>query len=191
MAEGKLIVFSAPSGSGKTTIVKRLLEKGYPLEFSISACNRLPREGEMHGKDYYFLSTEEFQERIANNELLEWEEVYQGRFYGTLKSELNRIWGNGKQVLFDVDVVGGSNIKKQFGNQALAIFIQPPSVEELRNRLEGRGTDNQEEIEKRLAKAQEELAYAPNFDHIVVNDNLEEAIAKVEGLLKEFLVKQL
>jgi len=184
---GKLIIFSAPSGSGKTTIVKHLLTKEFKLEFSISACNRAPRGTEVHGKDYYFLSTDDFKQKIASNEFIEWEEVYADRFYGTLKTEVDRIWKKGNNVLFDVDVVGGVNIKKQFGDKALAIFVMPPSIKVLRERLTGRGTDKDEEIEKRLAKAEEELLYAQHFDFIILNDELELAKKEAELLLSDFL----
>jgi len=184
---GKLIIFSAPSGSGKTTIVKHLLTKGFKLEFSISACNRQPRGTEVHGKDYYFLSTDDFKQKIAANEFIEWEEVYADRFYGTLKSEVDRIWKKGNHVLFDVDVVGGVNIKKQFGEKALAIFVMPPSIEALRERLTGRGTDKEDEIEKRLAKAEEEMRYAEHFDYVVLNDELTIAKKEAEKLLEDFL----
>jgi guanylate kinase len=184
---GKLIIFSAPSGSGKTTIVKHLLSKGFNLEFSISACNRPPRGTEVHGTDYYFLSTEDFKQKIATNEFIEWEEVYTDRFYGTLKSEVERIWKKGNHVLFDVDVVGGVNIKKQYGDKALAIFVMPPSLEVLRDRLTGRGTDKEEEIEKRLAKADEEMRYAEHFDFVILNDELELAKKEAETLLESFL----
>lgn len=187
--QGKLIIFSAPSGSGKTTIVKHLLDKGFKLEFSISACNREPRGTEVYGKDYYFLDTDDFRNKIDSNDFIEWEEVYANRFYGTLRSELNRIWRKGNHVLFDVDVKGGINIKKQYGDQALAIFIMPPNIEELENRLRGRGTDSNEEIEKRLEKAQEEISYARQFDHIILNDDLELAKEEAEGLLNAFTQK--
>jgi guanylate kinase len=184
---GKLIIFSAPSGSGKTTIVKHLLEKDFKLEFSISACNRQPRDNEVHGKDYYFLSTADFRQKIDNNEFVEWEEVYTDRFYGTLKSEINRIWAKGNNVLFDVDVVGGVNIKKQFGDKALAIFVMPPSIDALQQRLSNRGTDKPEEIEKRLAKAEHEMTFANQFDHIIMNDDLGKAKLEAETLLHSFL----
>ncbi len=184
---GKLIIFSAPSGSGKTTIVKHLLSCNFNLEFSISACNREPRGNEIHGKDYYFLTTSDFKEKIKNNEFVEWEEVYTNRFYGTLKSEVTRIWDKGNNVLFDVDVVGGINIKKQYGDKALALFVKPPSIEALRERLISRGTDSSEEIEKRLAKAGKELQYASQFDHIILNDDLDRAKAEAESLLVAFL----
>jgi len=184
---GKLIIFSAPSGAGKTTIVKHLLQKGFNLEFSISACNRQPRNNEVHGKDYYFLTTEDFKQKIENNEFVEWEEVYTDRYYGTLRSEINRIWDKGKNVLFDVDVVGGVNIKKQFGDKALAIFVMPPSVDELKNRLINRKTDSKEEIEKRVAKAKEEIEYAKYFDKVILNDNLDKAKHEAEDILNDFL----
>lgn len=187
--DGKLIIFSAPSGSGKTTIVRHLLDKGFNLEFSISACNRPPRGQEVHGKDYYFLSTEAFTQKIENNEFVEWEEVYPGRFYGTLKSEVERIWEKGNTVLFDVDVVGGVNIKKQFGEQALSVFVMPPSVEVLEQRLKGRATDSEDEIRKRVAKAEEEIAYARHFDHAILNDDLDTAKQEAEDLLHNFLNK--
>lgn len=185
--QGKLIIFSAPSGSGKTTIVKHLLEKGFNLEFSISACNRKPRGQEVHGKDYYFLSTEEFKTSIDKDEFVEWEEVYTDRFYGTLQSELKRIWEKGNHVLFDVDVKGGVNIKKKFGDDALSVFVMPPSIKELAKRLKGRGTDSDEEIEKRLAKAQEEITYSKKFDFVILNDDLENAKQEAEEILTEFL----
>lgn len=186
---GKLIIFSAPSGSGKTTIVKHLLDKGFNLEFSISACNRKPRGSEVHGKDYYFLESDEFKNKIAKKEFIEWEEVYNDRFYGTLRSELDRIWSKGNHVLFDVDVKGGVNIKKQFGEQALSVFIMPPSVEELEKRLQDRGTDSVDDIKKRIAKAEEEISYAKQFDHIILNDKLEFSTKEAEELLSAFLEK--
>ena len=183
----KLIIFSAPSGSGKTTIVKHLLSKGFNLEFSISACNRLPRGTEVHGEDYYFLDTDDFRNKIKNSEFIEWEEVYTERYYGTLKSEVTRIWKKGNTVLFDVDVVGGVNIKKQYGDKAMSIFVMPPSVDELRKRLTGRGTDHTDEIEKRLAKAEEEMRYATQFDHVILNDDLDLAKEEAEDILTKFL----
>lgn len=187
MNKGKLIIFSAPSGAGKTTIVKHLLTKNFDLEFSISATSRAPRHTETHAKDYYFLSEEDFKTKIENDEFLEWEEVYSGTYYGTLKEEVERIRNNGKNVLFDVDVVGGCNIKKYFGDEALAIFVKPPSVEDLEKRLNSRGTDSEEVIAKRVAKAEEELSYADKFDVVVVNDVLEDAFNEAEQLLTEFL----
>lgn len=177
--EGKLIIISAPSGAGKTTIVKEILKKDLPLAFSISACSRIKRENEVDGKDYYFIEKEAFEEKIAKKEFLEWEEVYQGSYYGTLKSELNRIWNENKHVLFDVDVVGGLNIKKQFPKNSLSIFIQPPSIQELENRLLNRGTETEKTLAKRIQKAEKELEFAQNFDVIVVNEELETAIEEV------------
>jgi guanylate kinase len=187
---GKLIIFSAPSGAGKTTIVKYLLESGLPLEFSISACSRLPRTGETNGKDYYFLSVEEFQKKIKDNEFIEWEEVYPGNFYGTLKSELERIWKNGNHVLFDIDVKGGVNLKKLFPKQTLSIFVMPPSVEELEHRLRNRSTDDEATIRKRVDKAVYELKFADQFDIILINDVLQEAKNKTFNLVSEFIYKQ-
>ncbi len=185
--KGKLIIFSAPSGAGKTTIVRHLLGKGFNLEFSVSATSRAPRPTETHGKDYYFLAEPEFKERIAKNDFLEWEEVYAGIFYGTLKSEVERIREEGKNVIFDVDVVGGLNIKKYYGDEALAVFVQPPSVEELRKRLTARSTETEEKIAMRIAKAEHELSFAPQFDVVIVNDQLEKACAEVEKVLGNFL----
>lgn len=187
--KGKLIIFSAPSGAGKTTIVKHLLQKGFDLEFSISATSREPRHTETHGKDYYFLSAEEFLAKVENDEFLEWEEVYKGTSYGTLKSEVERIREQGKNVVFDVDVVGGVNIKKYYGDEALAVFVQPPSVEELRKRLIGRSTDSEDKIAMRVAKAEHELTFAPQFDVVVINDKLEEAFVEAEKIISEFIQK--
>lgn len=187
MTKGKLIIFSAPSGAGKTTIVKHLLKQNLGLEFSISATSRAPRSTETHGKDYYFLSPDEFQKKIANDEFLEWEEVYAGTCYGTLKSEVDRILKQGKHVIFDVDVVGGTNIKKFYGDQALAVFVKPPSIEELRNRLVGRSTDSAEVIEKRIQKAEYELTFAPNFDVILISQELPVTLANAESLVSNFL----
>lgn len=184
---GKLIIFSAPSGSGKTTIVRRLMEEIEGLEFSVSATSRAPRGAEQHGKDYYFLSSEEFDRLVAEDSFVEWEEVYAGTKYGTLRSELERIWAKEHTILFDVDVKGGVRLKEIFGDKALSIFIMPPSVEELRRRLEGRATDSPEKIAQRVAKADEELGYAPRFDVTVVNDNLDEAVAQVRKAVEEFI----
>ena len=185
--KGKLIIFSAPSGAGKTTIVKRLLEKNLNLEFSVSATSREARKNEVHGKDYYFLSQKVFQQKVDNNEFLEWEEVYHGTSYGTLKSEVERIRNLGKNVIFDVDVVGGLNIKKFYKHEALAIFVQPPSVEELEIRLRFRSTETEEKIKMRLAKAKYELSYAEQFDVVVVNDDLEKAVQEAEKTMQDFL----
>lgn len=187
---GKLIIFSAPSGAGKTTIVKYLLQSGLPLEFSISACNRLPRPGEVNGKDYYFLSTEEFKQKIENVEFIEWEEVYPGSFYGTLRTELYRIWNNNNHVLFDIDVKGGVNLKKLFPKQSLSIFVMPPSVEELERRLTSRSTDDGATIRKRVDKAVYELKFADQFDTIVINDILQDAKTKAFNLVSEFISKK-
>ena len=187
MNQGKLIIFSAPSGAGKTTIVQHLLEQDLNLEFSISATSRGMRHTETDGKDYYFLTPEEFRSKIDNHEFLEWEEVYAGTFYGTLKSEVERIRSNGQNVIFDVDVVGGCNIKKFYGDDALAVFIQPPSIEELRKRLISRSTDSPEVIEKRVAKAEYELTFASQFDRIIVNEHLETAFAEAEKCIREFI----
>lgn len=184
---GRVIIFSAPSGSGKSTIVNYLLSRGLGLEFSISATCRAPRGEERHGKEYYFFSTEEFKQKIGEDGFLEWEEVYPGCYYGTLKSELERIWNDGHTVVFDVDVVGGVNIKKIFGDQALSIFVKAPSVEVLRQRLIGRGTDSMDKIEQRVAKAEYELTFADKFDVVIVNDNLETAFAEAEQAVRDFL----
>lgn len=184
---GKVIIFSAPSGSGKSTIVNYLLSLNLGLEFSISATSRAPRGSEKYGVEYYFLSTEEFERRIAADEFVEHEEVYKGCYYGTLRSEVERIWGKGHTIVFDVDVKGGLNLKKIFGSQALTVFIQPPSIEELRRRLVGRGTDSPEKIEQRIAKAGEELTYASQFDTIVVNDDLATAQAEAEQKVRAFI----
>lgn len=190
MNKGKLIIFSAPSGSGKSTIINYLLQQKLNLYFSISATSRSPRGQEKNGVEYFFLTPEEFRNRIANNEFLEYEEVYPDRFYGTLKSQVEKQLEAGQNIIFDVDVVGGCNIKNFYGNRALAIFIQPPSVEELRNRLNGRGTDAPEVIESRIAKAEYELTFAPRFDKVVINDNLEEACQQVYELVNNFINTQ-
>lgn len=186
---GKLIIFSAPSGSGKSTIINYLLTQNLNLAFSISATSRPPRGTEQHGVEYFFLTPEEFRSRIENNEFLEYEEVYKDRYYGTLKEQVEKQLKAGQNVVFDVDVVGGCNIKKFYGERALSVFIQPPSVEELRCRLEGRGTDTPEVIESRIAKAEYELSFAPQFDCIIMNDNLETAKAETLKVIKEFLEK--
>ena len=185
----KVVIFSAPSGSGKSTIVNHLLGLGLGLEFSVSATSRAPRGQEQDGREYYFFSPEEFKRRIDAGEFLEWEEVYAGCYYGTLRSELERIWAKGHTVVFDVDVVGGTNIKRIFGKRALAVFVQAPSVEELRRRLEGRGTDAPEKIEQRLAKAEYEMTFRDRFDVVVVNDDLRTALADAEREVRTFLGK--
>lgn len=186
---GKLIIFSAPSGSGKSTIINYLLQQNLNLAFSISATSRPPRGTEKHGVEYFFLSPEEFRQRIANDEFLEYEEVYTDRFYGTLKEQVEKQLAAGQNVIFDVDVVGGCNIKKFYGERALSVFIQPPSVEELRKRLNGRGTDTPEVIESRIAKAEYELGFAKKFDVVVVNDDLDKAQAEALATIQEFLKK--
>jgi len=184
---GKLIIFSAPSGSGKSTIINYLLTQNLNLSFSISATSRAPRGTEQNGVEYFFLTPEEFKQRIANNEFLEYEEVYKDRFYGTLKTQVEKQLAAGQNVIFDVDVVGGCNIKKFYGDRALSVFIQPPSLEELRKRLTGRGTDAPEVIESRLAKATFELSYAEKFDVVIVNDNLEKAQAEALKTIRDFI----
>jgi guanylate kinase len=181
------VIFSAPSGAGKTTIVHALLDANIGLEFSVSACSRDPRPNEVNGKDYHFLGIEGFREKIEANAFVEWEEVYTNNFYGTLRSEIERIWKNGHTVIFDVDVIGGLNLKKIFGEQALAIFVQPPSYEELEQRLRFRSTETEEKIAQRMSKAREELSYAVKFDHILVNDQLENAIDSAKELVQEFI----
>ena len=183
------MIFSAPSGSGKTTVVRHLLERFPELEFSISATSRAPRGEERDGVDYYFMDAAEFRTRVEAGEFIEWEEVYAGTCYGTLRAEIDRIWDRGHVVVFDVDVVGALNIKKLFGDQALSIFIMPPSVAELRRRLEGRGTDSAEAIERRLAKAEQEIGYAPKFDRVVVNDDLQAAYAEAVQVVGDFLTR--
>lgn len=189
MEKGKLIIFSAPSGSGKSTIINYLLTQGLNLAFSISATSRPPRGTEQHGVEYFFLTPEEFRQRIANDEFLEYEEVYENRFYGTLKSQVEKQLEAGQNVVFDVDVVGGCNIKKYYADRALSVFIQPPSVEELRKRLVGRGTDTPEVIESRIAKAEFELGFADKFDIVIVNDDLEKAKADTLKVIKDFIGK--
>ena len=184
---GKLIIFSAPSGSGKSTIINYLLTQNLNLSFSISATSRAPRGTEQNGVEYFFLTPEEFKQRIANNEFLEYEEVYKDRFYGTLKAQVEKQLAAGQNVIFDVDVVGGCNIKKFYGDRALSVFIQPTSLEELRKRLTGRGTDAPEVIESRPAKATFELSYAEKFDVVIVNDNLEKAQAEALKTIRDFI----
>ncbi len=186
-ATGKLIIFSAPSGAGKTTIVHHLLNTIPQLSFSVSATSRPPRGDEQHGADYYFFSADEFRKRIANNEFIEWEEVYPDQMYGTLRSEVERIWRKGQHVIFDVDVKGGINLKKQFGETALAIFVQPPSFEALEKRLRSRATETEEKIKMRLAKAGQEMSLSSEFDYILVNDVLEKALTEAETLANSFL----
>lgn len=183
----KYIIFSAPSGSGKTTLVKEMMKKGFPLEFSISATSRGPRNNEEHAKDYYFLSQETFKTKVAKDEFIEWEEVYQGISYGTLKSEIDRILDQGNLPVFDLDVIGGLNLKKILGEKALAIFVQVSDIEVLEKRLRERATDSEESIQKRLAKAAYEMTFASQFDTIIVNDDLPIAIEKTSRMLKDFI----
>lgn len=186
-SEGKLIIFSAPSGAGKTTIVQHLLQQIPQLEFSISATTREPRGSEQHGKDYYFISKEEFLHRIAKKQFVEFEEVYTGTFYGTLRSEIERIWSHGKTVIFDIDVEGGLHLKRKYEKAALAIFVQPPSLEVLKQRLTARGTDSPEKLGERFKKAEKELNYAPQFDFILKNHDLQTACREAEQLVRDFL----
>lgn len=189
-AKGKVIIISAPSGCGKSTIINALLAKGeIDMQFSVSATNRKPREGEKHGVNYYFLSDEEFRRAIDAGEFVEYEEVYPGRYYGTLRSEIDRIVDVGHNVVLDIDVKGGVNVKRMYGDEAVSIFIQPPSVEALRQRLIGRGTETPEAIAQRVDRAEFEISYAPQFDHAVVNDDLDKAIAEVSDILKDFTAR--
>jgi guanylate kinase len=185
--EGKLIIFSAPSGAGKTTIVRHLLSVFPQLEFSVSACNREKRGKEENGVDYYFLSTAEFKQKIDNNEFAEWEEVYAANYYGTLHSEMKRIWDKGHVIAFDIDVLGGINLKKQFGDRALSLFVMPPSIDDLEKRLLSRETDSPESIAKRMNKAKEEIARANLFDKIILNDKLEDTLKEAESIVAEFI----
>lgn len=186
--EGKVIIFSAPSGAGKTTIVRALLDEVSELSFSISACSRAPRGHEVNGKDYHFIGIEGFKNKIKNNEFAEWEEVYQDHFYGTLNSELTRIWNANKTVVFDVDVVGGMSLKKKFGKKALAIFVMPPSLVVLEERLRNRNTDSEQKIQQRLEKAEQEISLSSGFDVILKNDKLDIAISEANAIVNQFLV---
>jgi len=185
--QGKAIIVSAPSGAGKTTIVHRLLASGLPLGFSVSATSRPRRSNEVNGVDYFFLSPEEFMKRVKNGEFIEWEEVYENQYYGTLKSEIERLWQEKKHALFDVDVKGGISLKKYFGSQALAIFIKPPSLQTLYERLRARGTETEESLKERMAKAEYELSFAPGFDAVVENNILEKAVEEVYRLVVNFI----
>lgn len=185
--DGKLIIFSAPSGAGKTTLVKKMLEQFPSLEFSISACSRAMRSGETDGVDYFFLTPDTFRKKIEQNEFVEWEEVYPGSYYGTLKVEVERIWAKGHHVIFDVDVKGGLQLKAIFGVKALALFVMPPSIEELEKRLAFRSTESDETLRVRIAKAEEEISHAPQFDEIVINDQLHHAVEKAKTLVANFL----
>jgi guanylate kinase len=185
--KGKLIIISAPSGAGKTTIVKHLLKSNLNLGFSVSATTRSPRAGEKDGEDYYFLTLEEFRRRVRDDEFVEWEEVYKDHLYGTLKSEIDRIWNNGKHAIFDVDATGGINLKNKFGNSAAALFIMPPSVEELETRLVVRGKDSPEKIKMRVEKARREMQLANQFDFVVVNRELDRAVKEAVKIVSSFL----
>lgn len=185
--KGKILIFSAPSGSGKTTIVKFLLGLQIGLEFSVSATSRPKRKNEIHGKDYYFLSPDEFQTKVLQGEFIEWEEVYPGQFYGTLKSEVDRIRQHGKHVVFDVDVKGGLNIKKQYGEEALAVFVSVPSLKVLENRLRSRSTEDESSLLKRLEKAEKEITLAGQFDTVIINDKLENALLEARRIVSDFL----
>jgi guanylate kinase len=191
MEGGKLIVFSAPSGSGKTTIVQYLLaQKELNLDFSVSATSRDPRGDEVHGENYYFISLKDFKQHIKEGDFLEWEEVYRDNFYGTLKKEVERIWALGKNAIFDIDVVGGLRIKKKFPEKTLAVFVKPPSIDELKIRLKKRKTESDERINMRIAKASVELATAPQFDYIIENNDLNTALAEAKHLVSEFIAKE-
>lgn len=185
--KGKCVIFSAPSGAGKTTIVHYLLKHIKELEFSVSACSRQPRHNEVDGKDYYFIGVEGFKQKIEEGAFVEWEEVYTDNYYGTLVSELERIWKNGHIVIFDVDVIGGLNLKKKLGEHALAVFVQPPSVEALEKRLRHRSTETEEKIQQRMAKARLELSFADQFDAVLLNDHLETACKEAEKIVKKFI----
>ncbi len=187
---GKCVIFSAPSGAGKTTIVHSLLEKNLGLEFSVSACSRDPRPNEVDGKDYYFLGIDGFKEKIQSDSFIEWEEVYSNNFYGTLRSEIERIWTLGKTVIFDVDVIGGLSLKKLFLDDAFAVFVQPPSYEELEKRLRGRSTESEDKIAQRMEKARKELSFSKEFDVVLINDSLDQAISDAEKMVREFIQKK-
>ena len=184
---GKLVVITAPSGAGKTTIARHLLEHYPMLEFSVSATTRPRRPEEVHGRDYYFITPELFRERINNESFVEWEEVYQGTFYGTMKSEIESIWKSGKDVLFDVDVKGAINLKKQYGDNALTIFIKPPTLQVLTDRLHSRATESPDKVEERISKAQYEIQFESYFDEVIVNDSLHDALIKAEAAVDRFL----
>ncbi len=186
---GKLFIFSAPSGSGKSTIVQHLMTRDLGLSFSVSATSRAPRDHETQGVEYYFLTREEFRSKISEQAFIEWEEVYPGQYYGTLKSEVERIWNIGRHALFDIDVMGGIHLKERYGARACAIFVKPPSLEVLEQRLRARGTEDDASMAKRLEKAVYEMQFASEFDHILVNDHLERTLKEAEGLVKNFLNK--
>ena len=185
--KGKCVIFSAPSGAGKTTIVHSLLEKNLGLEFSVSATSRDPRPNEVDGSDYYFLGIEGFKEKIKSNSFIEWEEVYSNNFYGTLRSEIERIWELGKTVIFDVDVIGGLSLKKLFLDDAFAVFVKPPSYEALEQRLRGRKTESEDKIAQRMEKARKELSFSKEFDVVLINDSLDQACLDAEKMVREFI----
>lgn len=185
--QGKLFIFSAPSGAGKSTIVQHLMKQHMGLEFSISATSRKPRQGEQDGREYHFVSPESFREMIEQEAFIEWEEVYPDQYYGTLYSEVEKIWKKGRHAIFDIDVQGGINLKKKYGDRACSIFIQPPSMEVLEQRLRARGTDNESSLQLRLGKARFEMTHASQFDHIIINDSLEHALSLAQKIVKEFL----
>jgi guanylate kinase len=184
---GKLIIFSAPSGAGKTTIVHHILSKFKEIEFSVSACSRKKRAGEKDGKDYYFIGVNNFKQKIKQNAFVEWEEVYENHFYGTLRSEIERIWAKGHHVIFDVDVVGGLNLKKIYADKALSIFVKAPSIKDLENRLKLRDTETPESIARRMAKAEKEMAFAEEFDYVLLNDDMQQALSDAERLVADFI----
>jgi len=185
--EGKLVIFCAPSGSGKSTIVQHLMKQDLGLEFSISASSRAPRKGELNGREYHFMSPEQFRQLVAEDAFVEWEEVYHNQYYGTLRSELDRIWSAGHLALFDIDVVGGWNLKTTYGPQALSIFVKPPSLAVLEERLRSRGSDDEASLKKRLDKAEYEMSFAGRFDHILVNDRLNSCLKEAEQLVRKFM----
>jgi guanylate kinase len=187
MNNKKVIIFSAPSGAGKSTVVTHLMKRYPVLGFSVSATSRAPRGAEINGKEYYFFTTEEFKKKIDNKEFVEYEEVYKGSYYGTLKSEIDRLWNNGKIIVFDIDVVGGVNLKNLFGESALSVFIKPPSMEVLRERLTARGTEDPESVEKRVKKAQYELTFEDKFDEVLINDNLDKCLKEAERITEKFI----
>lgn len=188
-SNNKIIIFCAPSGSGKTTIVKHLIASNNRLAFSVSACTRMQRANEVNGKDYYFISMQEFKDKIANNEFIEYEEVYDGNYYGTLKSEISRLWEQNKVIIFDVDVIGGLNLKKHFGDAALAVFVKPPNIKVLEERLRFRSTETEENLQIRIKKAIKELSYEHKFERVLLNENLDKTFIEAEQLIHDFINK--